>query len=182
VIQEVTIDNPDQSLMTELCVAVPTTAVEMTNKRWSRTVSTGVLAFFVGMLLSLAAWISNQGWAVCSILIFGSDLLAGMWKHTVFVIAGSLVLAVAWCLSFKYFFPGNDEVADSLQDLGEVGFFFGYIIAEYLGIGLFESNDFDKYLPLFLVVWALLKHLKIYLKAVKRVETADFLICEAERV
>jgi hypothetical protein len=85
-------------------------------------------------------------------------------------------------LSFKYCFPGNDEVADSLQDLGEVGFIFGYIIADYFGIGLFDSNEFDKFLPFIFVLWALLSHLKIYVKAVKRVETVDFLICRTETV
>lgn len=168
--------------MMELCVAVPTVAVESTERRWLRTVSTGILAFFVGVLLSLAALISNQGWTVCSIVLFGSDFAAGMLKQILFVIVGSSVVAFAWCLSFKYCFPGNDEVADSLQDLGEVGFIFGYIIADYFGIGLFDSNEFDKFLPFIFVLWALLSHLKIYVKAVKRVETVDFLICRTETV
>ncbi len=40
-------------------------------------------------------------------------------------------------------------------------------------IGLFESNV--------LVVWALLTLFQVYLKAVKRVETADFVACKAEK-
>lgn len=163
--------------MTELCVALPSATAETDQKSRSRNVSTGILAFFVGMLLSLAAWISNQGWAVSSILLFGS---ANIWKNILFSIVGAFVIAFAWCLSFEYFFPGNDEIADSLHDLGEVGLLFGYILADYLGIGLFDSNNFDKFLPLIIIVWALLTHLKIYLKAVKRVGAANFLLDEAE--
>ena len=171
------------STMTELCFAVPT-APDVSTRQESkpRNFCTAIHAFVIGTLLSLAAWISNQGWAVCSILLFGDFSVGNMWKHILFSVSGSLIIALAWCLSFKSCFPGDDDVAEHLQDLGELGFIFGYILAEYLGIGIFGSNDFDKFLPLVIVLWALLTLLKNYRKEVKRVAATDFLIGSVEIV
>lgn len=164
--------------MPELCTAVPTKSdVSTEQEPKPRTTCTGILAFVVGTLLSLAAWISNQGWAICSIFFFGDLSSVNAWKHILFSIVGSLIIAFAWSLSFRSCFRSDDEL--ELDDLGELGFIFGYILAEYLGIGLFYPNEFDKFLPLIIVIWALLTQLRNYRKKVKRrvqVESSDFLI------
>ena len=128
------------SPMSEICTAVPTASDVSTDQEPKpRTTCTGILAFVVGTMLSLAAWISNQGWAVCSVLFFGDLSSGNVWKHILFSIVGSLIIAFAWSLSFRSCFHGHDE----LDDLGEIGFIFGYILAEYLGIGIFYPNEFD---------------------------------------
>ena len=138
-----------------------------------RTVGKAMLAFVVGTLLSLAAWISMQGWAVCSILLFGDFSRGNMWKHILFSILGSLIVALVWRLSFTSCFRGDDDV----QDFGQLGFIVGYILSGCLGI--IHSNDFDKFLPLVIISWALLTLLRNYIKKEKRDEneaTVDFLV------
>lgn len=151
--------------MSEICTAVPTASdISIDQEPKPRTTCTGIFAFVVGTLLSLAAWISNQGWAVCSVLFFGDLSSGNEWKHVLFSIAGSLIIALAWSLSFRSCFHRDDE----LDDLGELGFIFGYILAEYLGIGIFYPNEFAEFLPIIIVMWALLTQLRNYRKKVNR--------------
>ncbi len=165
-----------------LCIAAPTAHDISTDQDPKpRSTYTAILAFVVGTLLSLCAWISNQGWVVCSVLFFGDFSSGNAWKHVLFSIVGSLIIAFAWSFSFRGRFHSDDE----LDDLGELGFIFGYILAEYLGIGI-GSNDFDKFFPLIIVMWALLTQLRNYRKKVKsrriRVASSDFLVENDDKV
>jgi hypothetical protein len=158
--------------MTELCTAVPK----------SRSVSTAFLAFFVGLILSLVPWVYNQCLLILSILLFGTNFEAAMWKHMLLSFVGSVAIAFAWCISFKSCFSGSDDVADSLQYLGQAGFLLGYTTRSvYLGNGL--DCCLPIMAPIIMVVWALITHVKIYLKAVKRRDdTADYLICKSDEI
>ena len=159
-------------MMTELlCIAVPTESdVSVEQETRPRTVGKAIIAFVVGTLLSLAAWVSMQGWVVRSILLFGDFSRGNTWKHVLFSILGSLIISLTWCLSFRSCFRGDEDV----EDLGELGFIFGYVLSGYLSV--FHSNDFDKFLPLVIISWALLTLLRKYMKKEKRgeIESTNF--------
>jgi hypothetical protein len=74
----------------------------------------GIVAFLVGAILSVFGWISNQGWTVLSLFLFGPFQYSfdPAWKHILFCTVGSLCTSLTWCHSFTYFFPertGKDK-------------------------------------------------------------------------
>jgi len=92
-----------------------------------------ILAFVVGILLSLAAWISCQGWFVCSNHFFGQWSADNMLKIILFRVLGYLFHSRARWIFFRRCFDSSDDI----DDVGGLGFIFGYILAEYIGSAFF---------------------------------------------
>eukprot|EP00804_Cyclotella_cryptica_P016444 CCRYP_004674-RA/>CCRYP_004674-RA protein AED:0.46 eAED:0.46 QI:0/-1/0/1/-1/1/1/0/201 len=154
----------------------------------------GILALLFGLVLSLFAWIANQGWTVLSLMLFGPfEWSAGnAWKHLIFCTVGSVATSIAWCSLFKLYFTDDaDEedreewtsrsckrdVMDALQDLGELGFVIGYLCSQYVGIQVLNasgyitvdySNDVHVVMGVLLLVWVFLSKVKDYRRATKR--------------
>lgn len=163
-------------------------------KTSSSTPCHGVLAFFVGTVLSCCAWIANQGWTVAALLLFGEFSWAlSAWKHILLMIVGSVSTTLAFSTVFGVIFSeDNDDengglssckkdVSDALRDLGELGMITGYIGSMLIcntlidkklvaiGIVLEQSNEaFNMTTMVFMVLWVLYTKMRDYNKAVNR--------------
>ena len=107
-----------------MTVDVPSAAVP--------SIMTKLGPYVVGILLSLASWISCQGWFVCSNHFFGK------WsaKNVLFRFIGCLFHSRAWWIFFRRCFDSSDDI----DDVGGLGFIFGYILAEYIGSAFFPPT------------------------------------------
>jgi len=126
----------------------------------SKSYLRGLWAFLVGLFLAVAAWICNQGWTICSLLLFGSFewTFQHAWRHLLLCITGSICTAISWVTIFKFFFPGaykaddedesdgkrntidfDSDVSDALQELGELGFILGYLGSQCIGMKFYEQ-------------------------------------------
>mmetsp|Transcript_33826 Transcript_33826/g.64404 ORF Transcript_33826/g.64404 Transcript_33826/m.64404 type:complete len:227 (-) Transcript_33826:1896-2576(-) len=157
----------------------------------------GLFAFIVGVILAGFAWIANQGWTVASFLLFGqfSWTFASSWKHLALCLIGSVCTSIAFWAVFKMIFPEAEEdedssdppsykkdVADALQDLGELGFVVGYFCSQAfltnlmynplteVGIKYELSNDLSAATLIIMIVWMFSTKMRDYMRAVKRVE------------
>ncbi len=126
--EQATLSSPYSYSLFIMTVDVPSAAVPSIMTKLGQQLKL-ILAFVVGILLSLAAWISCQGWFVCSNHFFGKWSAENTLKIILFRVLGYLFHSRAWWIFFRRCFDSSDDI----DDVGRLSSIFGYILAEYIG-------------------------------------------------
>lgn len=79
------------------------------------------------------------------------------------------------------------DVADALQDLGELGFVVGYLISQFLGVKALNASGYvavdddgiSSVMVALLLVWVIFSKVKDYRRATNRVQNARYYVPEA---
>ena len=109
-----------------------------------------VLIFLVSTVLSLASWISVQGWKYGYVGFLGVRLQDNSWKRALFQVVEESFVLLSTLFYFKSYFPGDD-----VEGVGGLGFLFGYfILPKYPNVFGVNVNR-EKVLPVVVLVWAL---------------------------
>ncbi len=124
------------------------------------------LAFGVGTLLSVQSLESIRGWDTTFVDLVEKVSGDNKWIFIPLSFAGHLFYSLAPWLFFRSFIDDNDGIGD----LVVLGCISGYILAEYLGEGIFVDFGVDghKLLNLFVVAWTFFTLVKNYRKNVNR--------------